>query len=586
MKIKLISTIILFFLSSVFLWNSYPDSRSEKTLQDLETLKNSMNTYEKLFKLHLLYGDRWIDLKRKINTLKKKIGTEINEDNINTAMEQYNTIRLDLEKLVKNREVENFKIFKFLGSRLNATPCLSLYLEGIIREISVAFMENTDPMPIQVKETCVEDMNIYARACRAESYAKDYSQKSSQYSKQISLALQLFDRVSRSSCLEKDDSRVIYAKTFVNQKKREVEGKIKKIQQDKLDSKQKQDLLLSIHPEELEVLRDIDKNWFESMNIDINMFKRIQLSASSEEKTPDMKPEKTYVKRESNHSQNEKRDIKEIQETKKLFNEIPYSKQVSSRVLHPISLDVWQSAWGDFSNIDVLIKYMNRNRIKKINLNPGLPMGPKFYTEAYKKMKSLVSKFYANGITKIGFLYAELNYPIEYFARFLRTHYQDLKIDTLVDDSEFIDIFRNRFEKNIRLVKKWGIKYSAFVTLETTGNSGVSDTTRYWVLDHVDYPILMSYFGCTLEEQISKLEKYLRYADERGKKGQVEIAILLGSKKVGREISCEKLLNQNQLQIFLYRLHQWASQNHPSYGGIILETNLKMPKFDVHWNLK
>ena len=248
---------------------------------------------------------------------------------------------------------------------------------------------------------------------------------------------------------------------------------------------------------------------------------------------------------------------------------------------HALALDVWQSAWNDFSEVDSLISYLRKNNIRKINLNPGLPMGPKFYQEAYKKFKPLVSKFYAGGIKNIGFLYAELNYPIEFFAKFLYTHRREFKIDTIVDDSEFVDIFKDQFERNLLKVKQYGLKYSAFVTLESKGNSGVSDSTRYWVIDHIDYPVLMSYFGCTLEEQKAKLEKYLHYADQRGIKRRVGIAILLGSKKVGREESCERLLNESQMKRFLYRLHNWALKNHPSYGGIVLETNLRMPKYDI-----
>lgn len=527
-----------------------------------------------------------MDLKIRIERLKKRIGTEIDEDNINTAGEQYGTIRNELEKLLNSRGDEYQKLFTFITNRMNAYPGLACQLDEIIRTISIAFAKNTVPRHIEVKEQCIEDVAVYARACRAESYAKDYSQKSAQYSKQMSLALRLFDRVSRSSCLKKDDNRVVYAKNFIEQKKKEIEEKISKIKQNKLEPQKKQDVLYSIHVEELNVLKKIDKKWFDRLGIDVNMFRSVKPAVHSVKKVPETRYEQTSRNKKTIPNQNKKVEPKDILKTKKPIRKIPFTPHIGGKVRHPIALDVWQSAWGDFSKIDVLIRYLNRNRIKKINLNPGLPMGPKFYAEGYKKMKPLVSRFYANGITKIGFLYAELNYPIEYFARFLKTHYQDLKIDTIVDDSEFIDIFKSRFERNIRKVKQYGIKYSAFITLEAAGNSGVSDSTRYWVLDHVDYPILMSYFGCTLEEQINKLEKYLAYADRRGKRGQVGIAILLGSKKVGREISCERLLTQSQLKSFLYQLHRWAIQNHPSYGGIVLETNLKMPKFDVNWNLK
>ena len=94
----------------------------------------------------------------------------------------------------------------------------------------------------------------------------------------------------------------------------------------------------------------------------------------------------------------------------------------------------------------------------------------------------------------------------------------------------------------------------------------------------------MSYFGCSLDTQKEKLEKYLSHADRRGIRRRVGVAILLGSKKVGREVSCEFLLSEDQMKRFLMELHRWARTNHPSYGGIVLETNLKMPRVDVYWN--
>ena len=206
---------------SVLLWSSNQTSSSEKLLKDLDSLKSSMATYENLFQLNLLYGDGWTDLKKRIDNLKKKIGTELVEDNINTAVEQYKSIRNDLEKCLNNRGEENHKIFSYISSRLNPSPGFSLQLEGYIMAISAAFSRNVITKPIKITEPCLEDAAIYARACRAESYAKDYSQKSAQYSKQISLALRLFDRVRRSTCLDKLDSRVIYAKSFIIQKKKQ-----------------------------------------------------------------------------------------------------------------------------------------------------------------------------------------------------------------------------------------------------------------------------------------------------------------------------------------------------------------------------
>ena len=295
---------------SVLLWSSNQTSSSEKLLKDLDSLKSSMATYENLFQLNLLYGDGWTDLKKRIDNLKKKIGTEIVEDNINTAVEQYKSIRNDLEKCLNNRGEENHKIFSYISSRLNPSPGFSLQLEGYIMAISAAFSRNVITKPIKITEPCLEDAAIYARACRAESYAKDYSQKSAQYSKQISLALRLFDRVRRSTCLDKLDSRVIYAKSFIIQKKKEIEGKIKIIKQNPSDSSKKRDLMLSIHPEELVVLKNIDKIWFNSLNIDINMFKTVQPFTSKVKKIIEKRPEKNPAAQKIIPSKKNKIEIK------------------------------------------------------------------------------------------------------------------------------------------------------------------------------------------------------------------------------------------------------------------------------------
>lgn len=246
-----------------------------------------------------------------------------------------------------------------------------------------------------------------------------------------------------------------------------------------------------------------------------------------------------------------------------------------------LSMDVWQSSWEDFSEVNILLDYFNKNNIKHVNLNPGLPMGPTFYQEGYATFKPLVDKFYASGIQKVNLLYAERNYPIKYFAQFLTDH-PELKIDTIVDDSEFIDMFQDKFNKNLKAVQQYGLKYSAFVTMEVKGNSGVSDQTRFWVLDNVDYPILMSYFSCELDKQKQLLDKYLTYADNIGRYQCVSVAILFGSKKVGREISCEILLDKYQMQSFLYKLDRWARINHPSYQGLVIETNLRTPQYDIN----
>ncbi len=244
-----------------------------------------------------------------------------------------------------------------------------------------------------------------------------------------------------------------------------------------------------------------------------------------------------------------------------------------------IAMTLWQSAWGDFSNLEVLGDFVRRNRITEVYLNPGLAITEKADSRAYARMKTLVEKLRGFGIREISFLYAELRYDIARYAEFLELH-SDLGIRTLADDSELTDLFRDRFEHNRAAVNEHDLEYAAFVTVETLGNSGVSDETRYWALDRVDRPILMSYFGCSLAEQQKWLEKYLAHADQQGREQAVRIAILLGSKKAGREVSCEQALDEQGLQRFLKELHDWAA-SHPSYGGLVLENNRPLPRYDV-----
>lgn len=246
---------------------------------------------------------------------------------------------------------------------------------------------------------------------------------------------------------------------------------------------------------------------------------------------------------------------------------------------HALAMDIWQSAWGDFSDIDKLLEYLRDNRIRKINFNPGLGIDAKSWERSKKRLADLSMKIYKAGIEHVNLLYAELGFSIENYARLLREN-PSLKIDTIIDDSEFTDNNRASFERNLAAVRKHGIRYGAFVTVEAVGNSGVSDATRYWVLDNADYPILMSYFSCDLDSQKAALKKFLDYADGQGRRGVVGVAILLGSKHVGREISCEKLLSAEQLVLFLSQLHAWCS-THPSYGGLVIETNQRLPRGPV-----
>ncbi len=245
-----------------------------------------------------------------------------------------------------------------------------------------------------------------------------------------------------------------------------------------------------------------------------------------------------------------------------------------------VALTMWQSAWGDFSRLDELATFAGRNRIREVYLNPGLAISEDNGEAALARLLPVVERIRDLGIRRVEFLYAELNHDIGGYAGFLRRYRQELGIGTLVDDSEFTDLFRHRFEENQRTVKSYGLEYAAFITLETVGNSGVSDQTRFWALENLDHPILMSYFGCSLEEQRQWLEPYLRHAEEAGRREAVSVAILMGTKKVGREISCERALDEGSLQRFLAELDAWA-RRYRSYRGLVLENNRPLPGYDV-----
>jgi len=258
--------------------------------------------------------------------------------------------------------------------------------------------------------------------------------------------------------------------------------------------------------------------------------------------------------------------ITERKEEKKFFdNENPY-----------IVLDIWQSAWGDFKDLDILISYIKKNKISEINLNIGKEMTEKFETKEKAKeiLNKIVPKLYNSGIKKVNLLYAELNYPIGNYASFLNENL-DFKIEKIVDDSEFTDKNIEKYLKNSNDVKRYNIKYSVFVTLEKEGNSGVSDNTRFYLIREADEVILMSYFTCSFEEQKRWLSDYLNYAEKIGKEKSIKIALLFGGKSVGRETSCENLGKENLNKLIL-DLHKWAS-SFSSYSGIVFETNKKLP---------
>ena len=246
-----------------------------------------------------------------------------------------------------------------------------------------------------------------------------------------------------------------------------------------------------------------------------------------------------------------------------------------------LALDVWQSAWGNFTDADLekLFAYLKRNHISEIYLNPGIAPPRTADDPGAARLERLVQKFRENGISRINFLYAELNYPVGEYARLLRKSPQ-LGITLLADDSEFRDSSRGYFERNMEAARAEGVAYTAYVTVEGLGNSGVSNETRQWAIKELDEVILMSYFSCGLEGQKKWLAPLLADADATGRKGFLRIAILMGTKKMGKEVSCEKVLGPKEMQAFLRDLHGWALQ-FPSYGGIVLETNERFPSYSV-----
>lgn len=579
-------SIVFLFIFGMLVVPSEILGKSTKTIEsqfiaNIDWQLNAMSRHENLknFKNHTLFPKKWSEIRTRLKRLKSMIGKEITGQNISTAREQYDFIVNELDILLKKSEDQvRLEAVSLLNPDLSSFNNVVALSNGVILATASYYLRHNSPNQEPEKildDACPEDISRNRKAVISLSNAGLYQPGSIQRIKHLSEAIRLFYELVTSECLDKNSSIRSYARQEVERKKMEIRDIVIRLKKKDLNTQEQETLIFSVPREILALFYELDREWVNSLDIDINIFPESSMIRSRSQKKLPLPTEEFKSSQEGPKPETvkpmKKEDIPEIQP----------QRVTTPGKFYPLALDVWQSAWGDFSELDLLISYLNRNNIKKINLNPGLPMGPKFYQEGYKKFKPLLDKFRRGGILNVGFLYAELNYPIEFFAKFLYTHRREFKIDTIVDDSEFVDIFKERFQRNLRKVKQYGLNYSAFVTLESHGNSGVSDPTRYWVIDHIDYPILMSYFGCTLDEQKSKLEKYLRYADQRGIRQRVGIAILMGSKKVGREESCERLLSEAQMKRFLFDLHTWALKNHPSYGGIVLETNLRMPKYNI-----
>ena len=245
-----------------------------------------------------------------------------------------------------------------------------------------------------------------------------------------------------------------------------------------------------------------------------------------------------------------------------------------------LTIAVWQSAWGDFKDLEALLDYTRRNGISEVLLNLGLALRAEEFPAAYRKTQRIVTGFRRAGVKRVSYLYAERMQPIAQPARFLKL-YPDLGMTTIIDDSEFTDAFLPQFRRNWKAVTAHGLVYGSYVTLESAGNSGVSDQTREFALRELECVILMSYFGCTIEQQRKALAPYLAYADSQRRVKTVKIAILMGTKKVGRERSCEMTLPEPHFQRFLRDLHVWA-RHYRSYAGLVLQSNKRLPIYEVN----
>jgi hypothetical protein len=466
--------------------------------------------------------------------------------------------RMELNKEEWNRIDRKINEAKKLADGRNYRNAIGQFKE--IAEESSSLAAETKKIVSKERqnpESCPEDRERYYQANRAI------------HSGNLAKALEFFYLLKNSRCLGEDDEIVKNASAYIIKRQKEIRATFQKWDIEQQEIKKFAGELTQIH-KELKIIQKHQPQWTELLEEDYPRFfnlddRQTQINA-----------------REENNGTGEE----EPGQIDNIDDEIGQEEPAKEPApFYPIAIDIWQSAWAEefaIEKMEPLFQYLRRNNIKTVNLNPGLPMSPEpeFQQQLVEKLKPLITAFHDAGVEKINYLYAELNYPIGGYREFLENH-PELGIDIMVDDSEFTDFFKNRFQDNKEQYRDSNIGYSAFITLESVGNSGVSDDLRYWVLENIDYPILMSYFGCTLEKQKEMLQKYLEHAEEIGKKKSIGIAILLGSKKVGREESCERKLSEFELQAFIRDLHDWASQ-YESYGGIVLETNQRFPGVDVY----
>ena len=105
MRNKKNSCLLIMILLPAFFIGADQKQVEEKARKDIEWTLKSMSVFEKQFHLNVLFRDQWTDLKKRLNRLKSQIGNEISGDNINTANQQFESLRGEIEKLIKKKDM-------------------------------------------------------------------------------------------------------------------------------------------------------------------------------------------------------------------------------------------------------------------------------------------------------------------------------------------------------------------------------------------------------------------------------------------------------------------------------------------------
>lgn len=244
-----------------------------------------------------------------------------------------------------------------------------------------------------------------------------------------------------------------------------------------------------------------------------------------------------------------------------------------------LALTLWQSAWGDFSNLDPLLAYLSKNDIRSVYFNGGVALASEESEADLKQIGRAVARLGAANVARISYYVAEPDSwgpGLEAAVRRLSSAGFGAVADGTVGAGVTIDLLRSRQES----VSRSGLRYSAFLPVEIEGNSGVSDSVRMWAVTNLDETVLLSTLACDLDGQKGWLEKYLIKADAAGRRGVVRIGLLAGRAPGGREISCEKALDAQGVRTFIAMLDAWAG-TFKSYGGMVILPAGRLPETDL-----